>query len=232
MVWNQVVFPWQVAIEQAWLAYCAGSLPIGAAIVSPDGQIIATGRNRMSDGANDGDLLHLRQHFMAHAEQNAFISLGKLIREQPTIKKQIAGCVLYTTLEPCDMCVGTLIQSGVKHVQYLVPDPSGGAIDTLTATLHTRQKHIAVHGPQPGAAANIVLALLTIITMQAGMTMPEDVIAFLHDFEDGLTLGKMLADSGELAQFREQQIPVSSLYNALFERLHSLQNANSAKPSD
>ena len=225
-MWDHLLLAWQIAIEQAWIAYCAGSLPIGAAIALPGGEIVAEGRNRIYDTAEDGNPQHFRQHFMAHAEQNAFISLGILKRERPEFKRSLADCVLYTTLEPCDMCVGTLIQSGLKSVHFLVPDPMGGAIDSLTATPHVRQKHITVQGPQPGIAANIVLAIFTVSIVQSGITMPEEIVSLLSPYSDGLKLGDILAKSHELEQFRANQMPISSVYNLLADQLRILKNAD------
>jgi tRNA(adenine34) deaminase len=215
MEWNQILRPWQVAIQQAWMAYCAGSLPIGAVIAAPDGRIVAEGRNRLNDVGTDGDSLHLRQHFMAHAEQNAFISLGVARREQSEVKRSLKDFILYTTLEPCDMCVGTLIQSGLKRVEFLVPDPVGGGIASLTATPHVRDKLIAVEGPQKGTLADIVLAIFMVNITQTGMTMPEEVISLLHGYADGIALGESLVQSGELEQFRVNQTPISTVWDFL-----------------
>jgi tRNA(adenine34) deaminase len=221
VIWEQIPPPWQAAIEQAWIAYCAGSLPIGAALVSPDGEIIAQGRNRIYDAANDGDPQQLRMHFMAHAEQNTFVSLGFLMREKPDLKRSLAGCTLYSTLEPCIMCAGTLIQSGVKRVHYLVPDPVGGAIDVLRTMPQLHPKPIEIQGPQPGTAANIVLAFVMVMTTKAGMKMPQDIPAMLLPFADGLALGQLLSETGELEQFSAQQTPISTVIDTLGARLHS-----------
>jgi tRNA(adenine34) deaminase len=221
MKWKQLSIPWQVAIGQAWLAYCAGSLPIGAVIAAPDGRIIAEGRNRVYDVETDGSPQHFRQHFMAHAEQNAFITLGVVRREQPDIKRHLGDYVLYSTLEPCDMCVGTLIQSGIKSVEFLVPDPMGGAVDSLTATPHVSNKHITVKGPQPGILANILLAIFMVSMAHSGMTMPDEIVSIMMPYADGLALAKSLVQSGELEQFRAKQLPIALIYDLLVERLYT-----------
>lgn len=223
-MWEQIPPPWQAAMEQAWIAYCAGSLPIGAAIVSSGGQVVTRGRNRLHDLAADGDPEHLRQHFMAHAEQNAFVSLGHLLREQPVAKSVLKGYALYATLEPCDMCTGTLIQSGIRRLHFLVPDPSGGGVDSLRTNPRVREKHIDVQGPQPGEPANIMLGILTVTTARAGIPMPEDIPALLSPYSNGFALGRLLAQSGELDQFCSEQTPVASVFNRLAERLHALSN--------
>jgi|SRR5690606_7909027 len=221
-MWEQLSLPWQAAIGQAWTAYCAGSLPIGAAIISPEAGVIAEGRNRVYDTADDGDPLQLRHHFMAHAEQNAFLSLGFRRREKPETKQTLASYSLYTTLEPCDMCLGTLIQSGLKSVHYLIPDPVGGAVETLTATAHVHQKGIMAQGAQPGPAADIALAWMIVTMVKGGMTISPETFPLPAAYSNGFALGTLLTQSGELDQFCAEQMPVSSVYDLLFERLRTL----------
>ncbi len=221
-MWGQLSMPWQIAIGQAWTAYCAGSLPIGAVIVSPQTEVIAEGRNRVYDAAVDGDPLQLRHHFMAHAEQNAFLSLGFRHREKPETKQTLASYSLYTTLEPCDMCLGTLIQSGLKSVYYLIPDPVGGAVETLTATAHVRQKDIMAQVAQPGPAADIALAWMIVTMVKGGMAISAETFPLPAAYSKGFALGKVLAQSGDLDRFSFEQMPVSSVYDVLFEQLQNL----------
>jgi len=115
--------------------------------------------------------------------------------------------------------MGTLIQSGIKNVQFLVPDPMGGAVDSLTATARVRSKNIAVQGPQPGVMANIVLAIFMVSMAQSGMTIPNEIASMMMPYADGLALAKSLLQSGELEQFRIKQIPIASVYDLLVERL-------------
>ena len=46
-LWNDLLHPWQICVEEAWTAYCAGSIPIGAAILDPTGLLVARGHNRI-----------------------------------------------------------------------------------------------------------------------------------------------------------------------------------------
>jgi tRNA(Arg) A34 adenosine deaminase TadA len=72
-MWHTLALPWQTCVEEAWAAYCAGSIPIGAAITDANGQIIACGRNRIFElTAEDGYLCGTR---LAHAEVNALLKL-------------------------------------------------------------------------------------------------------------------------------------------------------------
>jgi len=56
LLWEALTVPWRACLEEAWAAYRAGSLPIGAAIADPAGSVIARGRNRIHEHEADGGL--------------------------------------------------------------------------------------------------------------------------------------------------------------------------------
>ena len=57
-----------------------------------------------------------------HAELNALLAAKFLLGRRPE------GVVLYATLEPCAMCLGAIIFSGIRTLVYGASDPAGGAI--------------------------------------------------------------------------------------------------------
>ncbi|MCJ9427523.1 nucleoside deaminase [Kordiimonas marina] len=85
------------AFKEAQKSYDEGGLPIGAVLVE-DGHIIARGHNQR---VQNGDPT-------AHGEMDCFRAAGRRPRYDKT--------TLYTTLSPCMMCAGTIVQFGVKHV--------------------------------------------------------------------------------------------------------------------
>lgn len=87
----------QKAYEQALKSYGEGGLPIGAVMVE-NSVIIASGHNRR---VQDSDPI-------AHGEMDCFRKAGRRARYDLV--------TLYTTLSPCMMCSGTIIQFGVKKV--------------------------------------------------------------------------------------------------------------------
>lgn len=87
----------RAAYEQALQSYKEGGLPIGAVMVA-DGAIIAAGHNRR---VQDGDPI-------AHGEMDCFRKAGR--------RPRYDGVTLYTTLSPCMMCSGTIVQFGVRRV--------------------------------------------------------------------------------------------------------------------
>jgi tRNA(adenine34) deaminase len=70
---DTLTVPWHVCLDEAWEAYCHGSLPIGAAITDRQGHLLARGRNRICEDEAEGKLLS--GHRLAHAEVNALIAL-------------------------------------------------------------------------------------------------------------------------------------------------------------
>ena len=100
------------AIELAWESFRAGSLGIGA-VITRDGETLATGRNRLAESDPGEDVL--AGSSLAHAELNA---LAKLRWGSPS-----DGLELWTTLQPCLQCLGAVRLSPVRKVHALAPDP-------------------------------------------------------------------------------------------------------------
>ena len=100
------------AIELAWDSFRAGSLGIGA-VITRDGETLATGRNRLAESDPGEDVLAGTS--LAHAELNA---LAKLRWGSPS-----DGLELWTTLQPCLQCLGAVRLSPVRKVHALAPDP-------------------------------------------------------------------------------------------------------------
>lgn len=87
----------RAAYEQALKSYREGGLPIGA-VMAENGAIIAAGHNRRVQ----------HQDPTAHGEMDCFRAAGRRLRYD--------SVTLYTTLSPCMMCAGTIVQFGVKRV--------------------------------------------------------------------------------------------------------------------
>src|SRR5438105_15901057 len=90
--------PWRVALEQAWAAYAAGTVPVGAAIADVHGVVVAQGRNRIWDEPAPGQIGRTR---LAHAEGNALLAL-------PAEPLDPRALTLVTTAEPAPPGRGAL----------------------------------------------------------------------------------------------------------------------------
>lgn len=105
----------QEALLEAQKAYEKNEVPIGAVIVI-DGEIIARGHN----------LRETLQLTASHAEMVAI----KMANEETGFWR-FDGATLYTTVEPCMMCAGTIVQARIATVVYGAPDLKAGCGGTI-----------------------------------------------------------------------------------------------------
>ncbi|MBU1340969.1 MAG: nucleoside deaminase [Proteobacteria bacterium] len=103
-----------LALEQAQKAYDKGEFPVGC-VIALEGRVIAS-------GARQGTTLD-RAFFseIDHAEIRALKNL-ETINTQFEPEKS----VLFSTMEPCLMCLGAIILAGIKTIVYAYEDPMGG----------------------------------------------------------------------------------------------------------
>lgn len=119
-MWEKLSDCWKSSFEEAWEAYAHGSIPIGAVIVDANNQIISRGRNRINE--TTAPIKQTCSNRLAHAEINALLQLDTLDSEEHK------NYTLYTTTEPCVLCFGAIIMSGVRKVRFAATDPiAGGA---------------------------------------------------------------------------------------------------------
>ena len=107
----------QLAIEQAKLALSAGEVPVGAVVVCGD-QVISAAHNERE----------LQCDPTAHAEVLALRRAAKALG-----RRRLNGCRIYVTLEPCPMCAGAIVMSGIDAVYYGAPDEKAGCAGSLYA---------------------------------------------------------------------------------------------------
>ena len=155
--------PWQVCLEEAWAAYRAGSLPIGAVVVSTEGAIVGRGRNRIFESPTDHPpATGLAGHRLAHAEINALLSVDHA-------SLNLRECVLYTTLEPCALCVGAIRMLHIPRVRYAARDPIAGGLQLLNATPFMRQEVVEAQ-PLGHAELEAILVALHVDVQGTGAT--------------------------------------------------------------
>lgn len=208
MLWEALTAPWRACLEEAWAAYRAGSLPIGAAIADPAGSVIARGRNRIYEHEADGG--HLHGHRLAHAEVNALNALDYRAFD-PRV------CTLYTTTEPCPLCTGAIRVAKIGAVRYAARDTVGGSIALLAATPFMRRGGVRVAGPERADLEALVAALHVEFSLHEGV--PARVAHLLDCWEpvipDGVALGRTLHTSGELRRLGAAGTPIAAVLDRL-----------------
>jgi cytosine deaminase len=101
-----------VALAEAWKGYGEGGLPIGA-VLTEGGRIVAQGHNRRVQAGDP----------TAHGEMDCLRAAGRRVTYRNT--------VLFTTLSPCMMCAGTIVQFKIPRVVIGENVNFGGNIEFL-----------------------------------------------------------------------------------------------------
>jgi cytosine deaminase len=104
----------RIAYDEAQSGFDEGGCPIGA-VLARGGQAVSRGRNQR---VQQGDPI-------AHGEMDALHKAGR--------QKTYRDTVLYTTLSPCMMCSGTIVQFGIPRVVVGENTTFGGNEDFLRA---------------------------------------------------------------------------------------------------
>jgi tRNA(adenine34) deaminase len=105
----------QLAIAEAEKARDLDEVPIGAVIVDASGEVLAPAGNRTittNDPTAHAEILALRE---------AAAKIGNY---------RLTGCTLYTTIEPCVMCAGALVNARITRLVFGAHDERFGAVET------------------------------------------------------------------------------------------------------
>jgi len=103
------------ALAEAQLAVARGERPIAAVAVMGDA-MVARAHDRVEQ-ADDPTA-----HAVVVALREAARRLGR---------SRLADVTIFTTMEPCAMCVGALLESDVEALVYAVPNDRDGAAGTV-----------------------------------------------------------------------------------------------------
>jgi len=104
------------AMELAERGGQANEIPVGALLLSPDGEVIGEGWN--SNIVNRDPT--------AHAEIVAMRAGGIALGNH-----RLIGCTLYVTLEPCAMCAMAMVHARIARLVYGASDPKTGAAGSV-----------------------------------------------------------------------------------------------------
>jgi len=119
--WSYLPEHWCCAFRQAWAAYVAGTIPVGAVVVDPHGVVAAEARNRIFDtGAPTGQLAG---SWLAHAELNA---IAQIDAKRSTTSE---GWAVYSTVRAV---------SAVRRGHHPWPSPGASRWDMPVRTRSAR----------------------------------------------------------------------------------------------
>jgi tRNA(adenine34) deaminase len=99
-------------------------IPVGAVVLSADGQVLGTGRNQRT-ATNDPT---------AHAEVVALRAAAAAAQSW-----RLAGCTLAVTLEPCPMCAGAAASARIARLVFGAWNPEYGAAGSVFDLVRDRR---------------------------------------------------------------------------------------------
>jgi tRNA(adenine34) deaminase len=105
----------QQAIKAAHEAETLNEVPIGACLIDKNGELLAAAGNRTRTDCDP----------TAHAEIIILREAAKKIGNY-----RLTETTLYTTIEPCAMCAGALIQARIARLVFGAHDERFGAVET------------------------------------------------------------------------------------------------------
>ena len=106
--------PMDLALKEAQAAAARGEVPVGAAVLAPDGTVLAQAGNRTEADADAS----------AHAEMLALRAAARRLG-----RPRLIGCDLVATLEPCPMCAAALVHFRIRRLVFGAYDPKGGGVE-------------------------------------------------------------------------------------------------------
>lgn len=106
-------------------------VPVAAIVLDQDLNTLSKGFNRRVE-LNDP---------VAHAEMEAIKNAGQKMQNW-----RLDNCTLISTLEPCQMCAGAIVQSRIKRVVFGATEPKSGSISTLNNSFRELNPNIEIIG--------------------------------------------------------------------------------------
>jgi tRNA(adenine34) deaminase len=103
------------ALEAALEARERGEVPVGAVVLTGDGELLAAAGNRTRTDCDP----------TAHAE---IVALREAARAFGNYR--LTDTVVYSTIEPCAMCAGALVQARARRLVYGARDERAGAVES------------------------------------------------------------------------------------------------------
>lgn len=204
--WDRLSKGWQACLESAWEACREGTTPIGAAVTDARGRVLATGRNHIYDG--NKKLNDSTRNVLAHAELAALQQIRASQEDRHTY-------ILYTSMEPCPLCLGAFYMSGLRELHYAARDSYAGSTDLIGKTGYMRRKPIRVHPPENPLLETVLIGLHTSFSLRKGDISLVVLEAWEETLPRGVQLGRVLFDSGSLGELTAEEADAREAFTRL-----------------
>lgn len=159
--WSELAPPFRRCVELAWESCSSGTFGCGAVITDPAGNVVAEGRNRVfNEPSGEYPIEGTR---LAHAEMNALARVPAGVA--------LDDCTLWSSLEPCLMCLSSALLSSVGEIRFLAPDPLWDGVERLPSlNAFVERRWPLHHDPHDGewAVLGRTLALHMLASRRTG----------------------------------------------------------------
>ena len=195
---------WKRIFELEWISLCEGSKAIAAIIVSNEGEIISEGRNKIGETT-------IPNPRVSHAEVEVVRNLD--IKKYPHVKMY----TLYTALEPCPMCMGTIVMGGIRNIVIGTKDAHGGAMELVEQSEYLKRKNInVVWMPQEyGDVQRGFQALKELLYNTNGELLERMMADFSVYNKKGVLAAKELIDDGLFKDKKPNSYSVEEIFDKL-----------------
>ncbi|WP_425446964.1 nucleoside deaminase [Dethiothermospora halolimnae] len=204
-MWNKMSEPWKVCFEEAWEAYCSGSIPIGAVIVSKNGEIISKGRNMIYEDIKEPR--RLSKSRLAHAEMNAIYNC----------EEEVKNTIIYSTMEPCVMCFGAIVMNSIKEVNYAARDGVAGGVNLKNSFIEKRGIKINKHNPQLEIVQLVIKT--DYIYRNRGDRAEELLSVWEKTCPVGIQIGRQWYKENRLLKFKEDKYSIEQIIEEISKNI-------------
>lgn len=204
-MWKDISSPWKTAFEGAWEAFRCGSVPIGAALYDKNGELVIRERNR----CGEAESVNRR---IAHAEANA------LRRLDTEAGLELRSLVLYTTMEPCPMCMGMSVMSGIRHIRFAARDTYCGFTYLSDKDPYFAGKHLdIVH--EGGELEFVQITMQSVFELERISHGASDkvLVEFRTMLPEAVEAAERLYNSGIIAKWSAENLPADEVFDKILK---------------
>lgn len=203
-MWDSIEKPWQVAFEQGWESLKKGSIPIGAVIIDEHGDVISHGRNRLFENSTKNPKI-------AHAETEAIQNLN--IQKHTKVYEY----TLFAYMEPCPMCMGTIVMSNLRKLRVAARDSYCGAVHYCQDDPYVASEKMQISF-ELGILETVQLVLQTYfeLRMRNG-EMNRVTSIFEKDNPNAVKIAKLFYNNGHLENCIAKGISFSIVFNSIID---------------
>lgn len=209
MRWNDLDKVWQRVFELSWISFCEGNLPIAAVIADMEGNILSAGRNHY----------HISSRFLNpevdHAETECIQTLD--IKKYPNVREYI----LYTNMEPCPMCMGTIAMGSIRKVRIASKDGWAGATDLCFGNDYMINKHMDIQFMDHiYGVASMVFQLYAELKYRGRDDHPV-TRKFKKDYPNAFHIARILYEVKALDRYMDQKTPYEEIFDTVCSMIKS-----------